>query len=96
MTQRDDRSEPGLEDRTEVRRTDVDAILEVPVVVARDEASRPIGTDGRPGMPTREELAAQLVGQRGNISRLAAFYGKDAKQIYRWLKRYRLDPGGYR
>jgi transposase-like protein len=47
-------------------------------------------------MPTREELAEELTRLRGNVSRLAEQYGKDAKQIYRWLKRYRLDPGGYR
>ena len=74
----------------------VDAVLEAPVVGTGDEAARPIGADRRPGMPTREELIAQLAGLRGNISRLAAFYGKDAKQIYRWLKRYHLDAGGYR
>jgi hypothetical protein len=57
---------------------------------------RPTRQDGRPGMPTRDELVAQLTGMRGNVSQLAEHYGKDAKQIYRWLKRYRLDPGAHR
>jgi len=85
-----------LGDRTEATRADVDAVLGPPVVVTSEEASRAIGTDDRPGMPTREELTTHLMRLRGNISRLATFYGKDGKQIYRWLKRYRLDPGGYR
>jgi transposase-like protein len=33
---------------------------------------------------------------RGNVSQLAEHYGKDTKQIYRWLKRYHLDPGAHR
>jgi len=47
-------------------------------------------------MPTRDELVAQLTGRRGNVSQLAERYGKDAKQIYRWWKRNRLDPGAHR
>jgi transposase-like protein len=47
-------------------------------------------------MPPRDELENQLTSLRGNVSRLAERYGKDAKQIYRWLKRYSLDPGDYR
>jgi transcriptional regulator of acetoin/glycerol metabolism len=58
-----------------------------------DKPSRP---GGGPGMPAREELAARMAGLRGNVSRLAEQYGRDAKQIYRWLKRYRIDPGSYR
>jgi sigma-54 dependent transcriptional regulator, acetoin dehydrogenase operon transcriptional activator AcoR len=85
-----------LGDRTEVRRADVDAVLEVPVVATGEEAARPIAPDGRPRVPSRDELAGQLARLHGNISRLAALHGKDAKQIYRWLKRYQLDPGAYR
>jgi transcriptional regulator with PAS, ATPase and Fis domain len=85
-----------LEDRAEVKRTDIDAVLEAPVVVANHEPSRPIRHGGGPGMPTRDELAARLTEMHGNVSRLAEHYAKDAKQIYRWLKRYRLDPDTYR
>ncbi|HEU4730963.1 MAG TPA: sigma 54-interacting transcriptional regulator [Kofleriaceae bacterium] len=84
-----------LGDRAEVRRADVDAVLEAPLV-ATSEASRQLATDGVPGMPTREELTTQLAALHGNIIRLATCYGKDAKQIYRWLKRYQLDPRDYR
>jgi transcriptional regulator with PAS, ATPase and Fis domain len=85
-----------LGDRAEVRRTDIDAVLEAPVAVTSDLPARPTRQASRPGMPTRDELAAQLAGVHGNVSRLAEHYAKDAKQIYRWLKRYRLDPDGYR
>ncbi|HEY0992697.1 MAG TPA: sigma 54-interacting transcriptional regulator [Kofleriaceae bacterium] len=84
-----------LGDRAEVKRADVDAVLEAPLV-ATSGASRQLVTGGVPGMPTREEFTTQLAALHGNISRLAACYGKDAKQIYRWLKRYQLDPGDYR
>jgi transcriptional regulator with PAS, ATPase and Fis domain len=85
-----------LGDRSEVTRADVDAVLEAPVSATTDRPSRSGGSGGRPGMPAREELEARMAGLRGNVSRLAEHYGKDAKQIYRWLKRYRLDPGSYR
>ena len=85
-----------LGDRSEIRRADVDAVLEAPVSPTNDKLSRSGSSGGRPGMPTREELAARMVGLRGNVSRLAEHYGKDAKQIYRWLRRYRLDPRSYR
>ena len=85
-----------LGDRAEIRRADVDAVLESPVAVTHDRPSLRTGGGGRPGIPTREELAAQTALLRGNVSRLAEHYGKDAKQIYRWLKRYRLDPGSFR
>jgi len=88
----------GLElgDRAEIRRVDVDAVLEAPIAAPSERSPRPAGSAASPGTPTREELTGQLAGMRGNISRLAERYGKDAKQIYRWLKRYRIDPSDYR
>ena len=83
-----------LGDRAEVRRADVDAVVESAVEGTHDTPSRPSGA--RPGMPTREQLAAELAEVRGNVSRLAERYGKHGKQIYRWLKRYRLDPDSFR
>jgi len=85
-----------LGDRAEVRRADVDAALEAPVSATNDSPLCSSGSGGRPGVPAREDLAAQIAVLRGNVSRLAEHYGKDAKQIYRWLKRYRLDPRSYR
>jgi transcriptional regulator with PAS, ATPase and Fis domain len=85
-----------LGDRVEIKRTDIDAVLEAPSAVMNDVPVRPTRQRARPGMPTRDELAAQLTAMRGNVSRLSEHYAKDAKQIYRWLKRYQLDPDGYR
>ncbi len=47
-------------------------------------------------MPGREEIIARLVALHGNVNRLAEQYGKDPKQIYRWLKRHDLDPASFR
>jgi DNA-binding NtrC family response regulator len=84
-----------LGERTEVRRSDVEAVLEAPPAGTLSGPSRP-NARGAAAMPTREDLQAQLTGLRGNVSRLAEHYGKDAKQIYRWLKRLRLDPASHR
>jgi transcriptional regulator of acetoin/glycerol metabolism len=46
--------------------------------------------------PPREELVARLTAHRGNVNRLAEEYGKDPKQIYRWLKRLGIEPDDYR
>jgi len=82
----------ALGDRAEIVRADLDAILDPPVAPRSAHPAR----EGHARMPAREELAARLGELRGNVSRLAEHYGKDAKQIYRWLKRYGLDPDGYR
>jgi sigma-54 dependent transcriptional regulator, acetoin dehydrogenase operon transcriptional activator AcoR len=50
----------------------------------------------RGAMPGREELVARLAALNGNVNRLAEQYGKDPKQIYRWLKRHGLDPAAFR
>jgi transcriptional regulator of acetoin/glycerol metabolism len=48
------------------------------------------------GAPDRDELVARLRATHGNVNRMAEHYGKDAKQVYRWLKRVGLDPDDYR
>jgi transcriptional regulator with GAF, ATPase, and Fis domain len=84
-----------LGDRAEVTLADIEAVLEPPVAAQSGLPQRRAG-GARAGMPPRDELVNQLTSLRGNVSRLAEHYGKDAKQIYRWLKRYSLDPGDYR
>lgn len=88
----------GLElgDRAEVRRADVDAVLEKPVTKLEEPSRATGGAGRRPEVPSREELTARMAELRGNVTKLAEHYGKDAKQIYRWLKRYRLDPSSHR
>jgi DNA-binding NtrC family response regulator len=46
--------------------------------------------------PDRDELSAMLREFGGSVVKLAAFYGKDRKQIYRWLELRRLDPRDFR
>jgi transcriptional regulator of acetoin/glycerol metabolism len=46
--------------------------------------------------PSRDELAELLRSHRGNVVKLAAHYGKDRKQIYRWLEHHALAPGDFR
>jgi hypothetical protein len=83
--------------RAEVSRADVDAVLEAPVSAASTPPQRGGGSGGgRPAMPPRDELVRSLTALRGDVRRLAVRYGKDAKQIYRWLKAYALDPADYR
>jgi transcriptional regulator with GAF, ATPase, and Fis domain len=47
-------------------------------------------------VPPRAELEALLAQAAGNVARLAQHYGKDRKQVYRWLKRRGIDPGSFR
>ena len=41
--------------------------------------------------PTREMLAAAIDRHRDNIAQVALEFGKDRKQIYRWLAEYGLQ-----
>jgi DNA-binding NtrC family response regulator len=81
-------------DRMEITRDDVAAVLDPPVGpdVPAPRPARP----ARTSVPARDELVELLSALHGNVSRLAERYGKDAKQIYRWLKRHGIDPQSYR
>jgi transcriptional regulator with GAF, ATPase, and Fis domain len=46
--------------------------------------------------PSRDELAEMLARFAGNIARVAEHYGKDRQQIYRWVRRYGIDPASFR
>jgi transcriptional regulator of acetoin/glycerol metabolism len=46
--------------------------------------------------PSRDELADMLARFAGNIARVAEHYGKDRQQIYRWVRRYGIDPASFR
>jgi len=50
----------------------------------------------RGGCPAREDLVRRLTELRGNVNQIAESYGKDPKQVYRWLKRHGLDPQNFR
>jgi DNA-binding NtrC family response regulator len=44
--------------------------------------------------PTQGELVLVLERFQGNISRTAAFFGRDRKQIYRWMREYGIQTTG--
>jgi transcriptional regulator with GAF, ATPase, and Fis domain len=46
--------------------------------------------------PTRDELVAALTRYGGNIARVAEHFEKDRQQVYRWARRFGLDPGAFR
>jgi DNA-binding NtrC family response regulator len=47
-------------------------------------------------VPSREELVQLLQIYAGNMSHVAKFLNRGRRQVYRWAKRYRLDPTRYR
>ncbi len=46
--------------------------------------------------PTPEELRRLAEELRGNVKAMAEFAGKGREQIYRWMRRYNIDPNAYR
>jgi transcriptional regulator with GAF, ATPase, and Fis domain len=52
--------------------------------------------DAGAAQPTVEDLVRVLRHHRGSVALTAAFYGRDRRQIYRWLERLGLDPESYR
>ncbi|MBM4376064.1 MAG: sigma 54-interacting transcriptional regulator [Deltaproteobacteria bacterium] len=47
-------------------------------------------------VPSRDELAALLTRFRGDVASLAAFFARDKRQVYRWLKRHDLKLSAFR
>ncbi|HEY0483387.1 MAG TPA: sigma 54-interacting transcriptional regulator [Kofleriaceae bacterium] len=47
-------------------------------------------------VPSPRQLRQLVEEFHGNVKDIAAFLGKDRKQIYRWLRRDRIDPDAYR
>ena len=46
--------------------------------------------------PSADELRAVLEHYRGSVALTAGFFGRDRKQIYRWLERHGLEPERFR
>ncbi len=42
-------------------------------------------------VPTADELRAVIAHFSGNVSRIAGFFGKERRQIYRWAEKYDID-----
>ena len=70
--------------------------IAAPVAARRPAAAGPseppLSLTVRPdATPTEEELARALAHFSGNVAQVALFFGRDRKQIYRWIERYGLD-----
>jgi DNA-binding NtrC family response regulator len=50
----------------------------------------------REGTPLKEELSRVFERYEGNVSQVAGFFGKERAQVYRWMRRYGLDPASFR
>jgi len=46
--------------------------------------------------PSSDDLERLLRWHKGNVSQIAAFFGKERAQVYRWLRRHELDAEAYR
>jgi anaerobic nitric oxide reductase transcription regulator len=79
--------------RLGARGTAPDAGVEVPEPTPPAAEPPPLQSDGR---PSEEELRRMLATHAGNVASVAAAYGRDRKQIYRWARRYGLDVDGFR
>ena len=77
---------PELRGPVEARRPLAPAAFEPPLALS----IRPDVT------PSAEELARVLAHYRGNIAQVAEFFGRDRRQIYRWIDRYELDVDALR
>ncbi len=48
------------------------------------------------GTPTEDELRRVFEHYQGNIAQVAAFFSRDRRQVYRWAKRYGIEPETFR
>jgi DNA-binding NtrC family response regulator len=61
------------------------------VSLSSSPAPAPAEPQPRPAKPSREELLAVLEAQRWNLRAVARHYGRDRRQIYRWLEGYGIE-----
>ena len=50
----------------------------------------------RTAVPTAAQFKLVVERHGGNMARVATFFGKDRRQIYRWAERFGVDPGSFR
>jgi DNA-binding NtrC family response regulator len=65
------------------------AVYRLPGWLGREE---PTTAGGRPPAPSREELVAALTEASGNVQAVARRYGRDRRQVYRWMEAMGIDP----
>ena len=76
-------------------RAPIDARSEGLVSTSRSEAPLELLVR-REGTPSQADLERVMAHHRGNVAQVAAFFGKERAQVYRWVRRYGLDPEAYR
>jgi transcriptional regulator with GAF, ATPase, and Fis domain len=77
------------------------AALRAPVEIRRPlvatPSEPPLALSIRPdATPSAEELARVLQHYKGNVAHVATFFGRDRRQVYRWIERYDLDVDSLR
>jgi transcriptional regulator with GAF, ATPase, and Fis domain len=66
-----------------------------PAKAPRTVRGRPGGTDApSDGTPTQAQVVAALAAHGHNVSAVARHFGRDRKQIYRWMDRYGVPRSG--
>jgi len=88
-----DRMAIALPSGGRVKSADLAAVLHLP---ADQRHEPPPVAAASATAPDRQALATLLRTHRGNVLELARHYGKDRKQIYRWLELHALDPRDFR
>ena len=48
------------------------------------------------GTPDREQLEALLARYQSSVAKVASHFGKDRRQVYRWLKKWDLSADDFR
>jgi transcriptional regulator with GAF, ATPase, and Fis domain len=61
-----------------------------PLVAVASTASSPSANEARRAAPTREELVAALARHDGSVRATAKYYGRDRRQVYRWMQAFGL------
>jgi hypothetical protein len=59
-------------------------------------ASKAAGAGASRGAPTEAEIRSLMASNEGSVRACSASLGVARKQVYRWLKRYGIDPEEYR
>ena len=87
-------------DASEVALEHLPPALAAPLLSRRPEAvsaAAPLALRVRAdGTPSAEDLAEVLRHHSGNIAQVAQFFGRDRRQVYRWIERYGLDVDSLR
>jgi transcriptional regulator with GAF, ATPase, and Fis domain len=66
-------------------------LADLPAWLSRDRAGDGEAAAARPGVPSKEEFVAEYRKLDGSVRALAKRYGRDRRQIYRWIESHGLE-----